>query len=258
MHGAAAPFGAAGGGAHTLDVPPVNHYLKRDGGEVGTLSEVFCEIGSRVYEDEEIAVVETDKVALSVRASRGGLVAAVLCVEGEVVSEGQPLYALLGADHALAGAGDAQCGRLWAHERERRREAAAREADAASELAMAAWRRKRELERESARARAEAQREHWRAYRERERQQWWGSQQRGRHEQRRRRQHGPKRPQPASGGGSCPWAVLGLAPGASRAEIKAAFRRLALKYHPDRNAGVHSARAFARARAAYEVLIQRR
>lgn len=32
-----------------------------------------------------------------------------------------------------------------------------------------------------------------------------------------------------------PYQVLGLAPGATATEIKAAFRRLALRYHPDRN-----------------------
>jgi DnaJ-domain-containing protein 1 len=51
------------------------------------------------------------------------------------------------------------------------------------------------------------------------------------------------------------YAVLGLAPGASPREIKAAFRRLAMKHHPDRNLGDEEAVVRFRAiRAAYEAL----
>eukprot|EP00656_Telonema_subtile_P017421 TRINITY_DN19347_c0_g1_i2.p2 TRINITY_DN19347_c0_g1~~TRINITY_DN19347_c0_g1_i2.p2 ORF type:complete len:101 (+),score=25.50 TRINITY_DN19347_c0_g1_i2:52-354(+) len=38
------------------------------------------------------------------------------------------------------------------------------------------------------------------------------------------------------------FAVLGLAPGCSKAEIRRAYRALALRLHPDRNNGVHSER----------------
>ena len=34
-----------------------------------------------------------------------------------------------------------------------------------------------------------------------------------------------------------PYQVLGVQPGASESEIKAAYRKQAMKYHPDRNAG---------------------
>ncbi|KAJ1627589.1 DnaJ domain-containing protein, partial [Pavlovales sp. CCMP2436] len=40
-----------------------------------------------------------------------------------------------------------------------------------------------------------------------------------------------------------PHAVLGLQPGASETEIKEAYRKSALKHHPDRNPGDASAAA---------------
>lgn len=50
-------------------------------------------------------------------------------------------------------------------------------------------------------------------------------------------------------------AALGLKPGASAKEIKAAFRRLAMRYHPDRNPdNEHAAERFRAIRAAYEAL----
>lgn len=49
--------------------------------------------------------------------------------------------------------------------------------------------------------------------------------------------------------------VLGIARGASEKDIKAAYRKLALKYHPDRNPGNKEAEEkFKEATAAYEVL----
>jgi molecular chaperone DnaJ len=49
--------------------------------------------------------------------------------------------------------------------------------------------------------------------------------------------------------------VLDLARNASEAEIKKAYRRLAMKYHPDRNPGDHEAEEkFKEAKEAYEVL----
>mmetsp|Transcript_98243 Transcript_98243/g.174921 ORF Transcript_98243/g.174921 Transcript_98243/m.174921 type:complete len:227 (-) Transcript_98243:37-717(-) len=49
-----------------------------------------------------------------------------------------------------------------------------------------------------------------------------------------------------------PYSLLGIAPRASQLEIKAAYRRLALKTHPDRHGG--SAEDFKRAALAYEML----
>jgi molecular chaperone DnaJ len=48
--------------------------------------------------------------------------------------------------------------------------------------------------------------------------------------------------------------LLGLKKTATEAEIRAAFRKLALKFHPDRNPGREAAERFKRITEAYEVL----
>lgn len=49
--------------------------------------------------------------------------------------------------------------------------------------------------------------------------------------------------------------LLGLAPGASAHDIKRAFRRLAMLWHPDRNPDPHALEHFKALRAAYETLL---
>ena len=51
--------------------------------------------------------------------------------------------------------------------------------------------------------------------------------------------------------------VLGVARNAGEADIKKAYRRLAMKYHPDRNPGDSAAEErFKEAKEAYEVLTE--
>ncbi|MBT0959689.1 DnaJ C-terminal domain-containing protein [Denitromonas iodatirespirans] len=52
------------------------------------------------------------------------------------------------------------------------------------------------------------------------------------------------------------YSALGLAPGAVPAEIKRAFRRLAMHWHPDRNAGAEAAERFRQVKAAHDLLIR--
>jgi pyruvate/2-oxoglutarate dehydrogenase complex dihydrolipoamide acyltransferase (E2) component len=47
-----------------------------------------------VDENEVVAVIETDKVSLDVRASRAGVISAVLVAVGDEVKEKQPIYML--------------------------------------------------------------------------------------------------------------------------------------------------------------------
>jgi len=53
------------------------------------------------------------------------------------------------------------------------------------------------------------------------------------------------------------YAVLGLGPGAGSEEIRTAYRRLAMRYHPDSSRDPGTARQFARVVRAYKVLSAR-
>ena len=60
---------------------------------------------------------------------------------------------------------------------------------------------------------------------------------------------------PAFSAGPDPYAILGVKRGATEAELKAAFRAQALRFHPDRNPGSRQAEEnFKRASAAWELL----
>ena len=50
--------------------------------------------------------------------------------------------------------------------------------------------------------------------------------------------------------------VLGLSPGATKKQIKSAYRQLALKYHPDRNKSAGAARKFQEITEAYDYLLE--
>ncbi|HSN63040.1 MAG TPA: J domain-containing protein, partial [Azonexus sp.] len=52
-----------------------------------------------------------------------------------------------------------------------------------------------------------------------------------------------------------PHSVLGVPPGAEPAELKNAYRRLAMQWHPDRNTDPLATERFKAIRAAYEQLV---
>ena len=78
----------------TLDTPFISDTIPLAEGRLGTVVELLADVGQSVGENEIIAVVETDKVSLDVKASRSGVVAAVLVEMGDEVNEKQPLYEL--------------------------------------------------------------------------------------------------------------------------------------------------------------------
>lgn len=54
----------------------------------------------------------------------------------------------------------------------------------------------------------------------------------------------------------CAWSVLGLQPGADGTAVKRAYRRLAMRWHPDRNADPLATERFKEIRAAYDRLLE--
>ena len=78
----------------TLDTPFISDTIPLAEGRLGTIEELFKAPGDAVEELEIIAVVETDKVSLDVRASEAGVISAVLVELGEEVNEKQPIYEL--------------------------------------------------------------------------------------------------------------------------------------------------------------------
>ena len=63
-------------------------------GILGNVEELLAEVGQSVAQNEVVAVIETDKVTLDVKASKSGVVSAILVSVGDIVKERQPLYSL--------------------------------------------------------------------------------------------------------------------------------------------------------------------
>ena len=232
-------------------------------GAVGTVGELLCDVGAHVEMDEAIAVVESDKVTVDIRASRSGVVSAVLATAGEEVLEGQPLYRFEPLPEAAEG--DWETSRRWAFEHERRR--ARQEEDA--RLHWETWQRRWKSEQETRWQDWERRRHEepwWRQHQQRHGHQQQRQQHEQRHgQQRQRQQQQQRRRQPQAPEPSAAWAALpdgairstllarthyealGLPKNASATDIRAAFRRLALVVHPDKHHGEAAGSALATA-----------
>jgi len=67
----------------------------------------------------------------------------------------------------------------------------------------------------------------------------------------------PTRSQPPTASAAQHYRALGVEPGAGAGEVRSAYRRLALRWHPDKNGGSEEATArFQQITEAYEALCQ--
>ena len=115
-------------------------------GVLGTVTELLCATGSRIHLDEVVAVIETDKLAVDVKAQSAGVVTSILVEVGEEVKVRQPLYAL--DVHAAPPPIDSEqhlAERRWARDREVRLQEERQQAERA-------WEEHRRRERERERA----------------------------------------------------------------------------------------------------------
>ena len=78
----------------TLDTPFISDTIPLAEGVLGRIEELIAEPGQRVEENEVVAVVETDKVSLDIRATRAGVIHAVLVAVDDEVKERQPIFSL--------------------------------------------------------------------------------------------------------------------------------------------------------------------
>ena len=264
----------------TLDAPTWSLPLPE--GVLGQVSELFCEPGSRVHMDETVAVIETDKLAIDVKASQSGVVSAVLVSVGDDVKVRQPLYAL-DVSVSLPHLGSE------AHERERRW-ARAHEIRVEEERTQAerAWQEQKQQMR-NARARGDIPQWQWhwqnsaRAHQMRDQQhtqRTWGG--RGGP----RFQRSPPRAPPRAGSrlrpigthkvlqpkevcdlsidelidrvlaanGSNPYASLGLPANAATSSVRKRYLALALRLHPDKAGQPRAREAFEAIDSAFRAL----
>ena len=240
-------------------------------GALGTVSELFCEVGSRVHRDEVVAVIETDKIAVDIRSQKAGRVTRVLVERDAEVVQVQPLYELkdLTADEQglRFGAGGAseddaatpRADRMWFRELRRQRADEAQDQQRQWHQWQRRWQKEQSARWEhwSTRQGGAHQEPWWRASKQQQQHTFRQHQQQQQQQwQQQRQRQPPRQPPPPS---SSPWsaqtkAAEALPPGEVRRillahshhevlelkrsvgvhELKSAFRRLAQKCHPDK------------------------
>lgn len=144
----------------TIDVPTVDPYLKRQPGNVvGELQEILCEIGSHVYVNEEVAVIETDKVAVTVNAQREGVISAILAEIGDEVKECQPIYAVRDASIKLG-----YVARRWAREFSQRKARQEKDEEVERDRVLKMWRDRQEKQKQEEQRHEKTRQRHYESY----------------------------------------------------------------------------------------------
>ena len=78
----------------TLNTPFVSDTIPLAEGRLGTVEDLLVGIGDEVEINDVVAVVDTDKVALDVKAQQAGTVREILVAIGDEVNETQPLFTI--------------------------------------------------------------------------------------------------------------------------------------------------------------------
>ena len=84
----------SGASPPVLRTPFISDTVPIPEGILGSIEELHLDVGDEVSEDDVIAVVETDKVSLDIKATRSGVVKAVLVEVGQTVKEEEAIYEL--------------------------------------------------------------------------------------------------------------------------------------------------------------------
>ena len=254
--------------------PSPNNVLKAPGwglpladNVLGTVTELYADAGSHVFADETIAVIETDKLAVDVKATQTGMISERLVSVGEDVKIFQPMYAIdVDSEPPPAGSEAWQKARTWTGLHAQRVDEERAEAErlwrehqerqkAASGGGSSEWRWQstaREFRHEQQDGPQDFRHRQYRHHHPRGHQwrqprspSWSASNASGRRQQ----------PQPSADvlamplkelvphvlryHASDPLLCLGLRPGASSAAIRKRYLALAMKMHPDRAKEAH-------------------
>jgi len=74
--------------SHTVKSPMVGTFYRAASPE----AKAFVEIGDSIKEGETVCIIEAMKILNEIEADRSGVVTQILCVNGQAVEYGQPLF----------------------------------------------------------------------------------------------------------------------------------------------------------------------
>jgi acetyl-CoA carboxylase biotin carboxyl carrier protein len=87
---AAAPAAPAPAAGHTVKSPMVGTFYR----SASPGAKAFIEIGAVVKEGDTLCIIEAMKILNEIEADKAGTVTQILCVNGQAVEYGQPLFVI--------------------------------------------------------------------------------------------------------------------------------------------------------------------